>query len=116
MPHIVELRALALSDQSIASITAPTRCRDLGPLSFHEVAVLVVFCLLVLLWFFRFFESIHSYNIQNLIPAMSQSFTNKFVLKETWIYPWVGYSTTVGRKHVVFVKSQVESSQKSRLV
>jgi len=29
------------------------KCKALGPLTFHEISVLVVFCLLVLLWFFR---------------------------------------------------------------
>ena len=53
MPHILEPTPPAWKSNQF--LLKPTRCRDLGPLSFHEVAVLVVFCLLVLLWFFRFF-------------------------------------------------------------
>ena len=39
---------------TISSLTLYKRCAALGQLSFHEISVLVVFCLLVLLWFFRY--------------------------------------------------------------
>ena len=82
----------------MSMIVHSKRCQALGPLSFHEIAVLVVFCLLVLLWFFRYKSDLDLYLFVYCFSQKKGRVSDYFLFpKEAWLYSWLGFSPSVGK-------------------